>query len=477
MKKILMMAALALALSACSNIHPEGVAVESVSGIRLSATLAPKAAVTKAVADNGDGKITASWSPGEKLSILYDVSGSRLTSEAEVKSVDASGAATIEFTVDPSTPDNTACELIYPSSAARDDGSGLKSAEELLGRQSGALDASLDVRVGFGTISPTTPAAGLAVTTPLEPQYALFRFRLEDAGGTAVTCRSLAVTVGTVGSAQTYVSTPAAASGEYYVALPPQLASTKVIFSAIGDTGTGSYRFCKEVSFEAGKFYASTLKMPAQSDDATYVPMGDGKKWSVRNVGASKPEDYGDYYAWGEVAPYYKPGHAYDNFIGDDANWEPGKSAGYTWSSYQWGDGSTFSKYTGSDFSTLQAGDDAATQDMGSAWRMPKLEEWKALLEEDFSWVWVENFNNSGKNGRLVISKKTGYEGSCIFLPAAGYRNDRDFFDAGSYGYYWSSSVNARYPDYAYDVFFSADNALWSDGPRSYGFSVRALAE
>ena len=108
---------------------------------------------------------------------------------------------------------------------------------------------------------------------------------------------------------------------------------------------------------------------------------------------------------------------------------------------------------------------------------MRKLDEWKALLEEDFSWVWVENFNNSGKNGRLVISKKTGYEGSCIFLPAAGYRNDRDFFDADSYGYYWSSSVNARYPDYAYDVFFSADNALWSDGSRSYGFSVRALAE
>ena len=477
MKKILMMAALALALSGCSNIHPEGVAVESVSGIRLSATLAPKAAVTKAVADNGDGKITASWSPGEKLSILYDVSGSRLTSEAEVKSVDASGAATIEFTVDPSTPDNTACELIYPSSAARDDGSGLKSAEKLLGRQSGALDASLDVRVGFGTISPTTPPAGLAVTTPLAPQYALFRFRLEDAGGTAVTCRSLAVTVGTGSSAATYVSTPAAASGEYYVALPPQLASTKVIFSAIGDTGTGSYRFCKEVSFEAGKFYASTLKMPAQSDDATYVPMGDGKKWSVMNVGASKPEDYSDYYAWGEVAPYYKPGHAYDDFIGD-ANWETGKSDGYDWSSYQWGDGSTFSKYTGSDFSTLQAADDVATQKMGTSWRMPTLSDWEALLDEaDFSWVWVENFNNSGKNGRLVISKNTGYEGSCIFLPAAGHRFGWDFHNAGSFGYYWSSSVDTVDPEDAYDVYFGADVAFMSYHDRSYGSSVRALAE
>ncbi len=106
----------------------------------------------------------------------------------------------------------------------------------------------------------------------------------------------------------------------------------------------------------------------------------------------------------------------------DDEHWKSDKN-GYNWSNYGFttDGGITFTKYTGSDYAVLQAADDAATQstDWGSSWRMPTLAEWKALLETSgFTWAWVENFNGSGKNGRLVISRKSGVEGNCIFLPA-----------------------------------------------------------
>ena len=159
--------------------------------------------------------------------------------------------------------------------------------------------------------------------------------------------------------------------------------------------------------------------MTVQIDNATYVPMGDGKKWALKNVGASSPSDYGDYFAWGETAPYYQVGYSQEDPM-QDGHWLSGKS-GYNWANYGFttDGGSTFTKYTGSDYAVLQAADDAATKQWGSSWCMPTNEEWQALLKgEDFTWTWVTNFNNSGKNGRLVISRKSGVEGNCIFLPA-----------------------------------------------------------
>ena len=87
-----------------------------------------------------------------------------------------------------------------------------------------------------------------------------------------------------------------------------------LIFSVPGDAGTSSYRSSKAITknVEAGKFYRSAVQMTVQSDDATYVPMGDGKKWALKNVGAANPEDYGDYFAWGETEP--KSGYNWANY-------------------------------------------------------------------------------------------------------------------------------------------------------------------
>ena len=112
MKKVFGIAALLLALAAC-NKETEITPVEQPSdskGITITATLAPKTADTKAVADGGD-KITVTWAENEKIAILYEVSGTRYASEATIKTVDASGTEKKKKTVVRGTPDNTACTL------------------------------------------------------------------------------------------------------------------------------------------------------------------------------------------------------------------------------------------------------------------------------------------------------------------------------------------------------------------------------
>ena len=109
--------------------------------------------------------------------------------------------------------------------------------------------------------------------------------------------------------------------------------------------------------------------------------------------------------------------------------------------------------------------DDAAHVNWGGSWRMPTYEEWQELID-NCGWKW------NGK-GYDVVGKK----GNSIFLPAAGYRfGTEDLYD-GSYGLYWSSSLNTDDPSSAYCVGFSSDDVRWYDYYRSYGQSVRPVSE
>ena len=126
----------------------------------ITAQLAAKLAYTRG--DATDDLTTMTWAVGEHIAILYKVSGTKKVADAEITAVDGTtGAATITFKVEDGTPDNTACTLVYPYSAAKDDHTGVKDAATLLAAQDGTLSANLDVRVGAGTIQTTTP--GLTV--------------------------------------------------------------------------------------------------------------------------------------------------------------------------------------------------------------------------------------------------------------------------------------------------------------------------
>ena len=189
-----------------------------------------------------------------------------------------------------------------------------------------------------------------------------------------------------------------------------------------------------------------------------YVDLGlpSGTLWATCNVGADSPEEYGDYFAWGEIEP----------------------KESYTWETYKWCEGTaeTLTKYcVNSEYgykgftdgkTELDPEDDAATVNMGAAWRMPSAEQTKELID-NCSHEWTQL---NGVNGFLV----TGPNGSQIFLPAAGNRWQENLFGVGSLFYYWH---NAFYPDDNYVHFYASCLGFWADDvlSRDAGLPVRAV--
>lgn len=191
------------------------------------------------------------------------------------------------------------------------------------------------------------------------------------------------------------------------------------------------------------------------TNDHEYVDLGLSVKWATCNVGANKPEEYGDYFAWGETEP----------------------KEYYDWSTYKWCSGSydTQTKYCTNSYygtvdnkTTLELSDDAARANWGGSWRMPTTEEQDELR---YNCTWTRT-TQSGVNGYKVTSDKNG---KSIFLPAAGYRHVSSLYDAGSYGYYWSSSLYTDNPSCAYYSGFPSDFVDWGSSSRFIGFTVRPV--
>lgn len=160
-----------------------------------------------------------------------------------------------------------------------------------------------------------------------------------------------------------------------------------------------------------------------------YVDLGlpSGTMWATCNIGAKKPSDYGNYYAWGEVVT----------------------KAIYSESTYT---------YSGTS-ERLPASADAAAVNWGDGWRMPSYNQFQELL--------THCSNKITKKGITF----TGTNGNSIFLPAAGRRNDDELYDAGSYGHYWSSSLHTGNPYYAWSFGFSGIG--YSN--RENGYTVRPV--
>ena len=213
-----------------------------------------------------------------------------------------------------------------------------------------------------------------------------------------------------------------------------------------------------------------------------YVDLGlpSGLKWATCNVGATKPEEYGDYFAWGDTVPYYSSQ--------DPLTWKEGKSAGYVWSTYTWCKGSfnTLTKYCSKsaygyngfqdDKTTLDPEDDAARYQWGGSWHMPTLADWQELLDENnCKWDRIDAGNTEfgGIAGYKVTSQKDGYKDRFIFLPAAGFRNNTSLDDVGSNGLYLSSSLDTDSPYGAWFIGFRSSSV--NSGCRNYGQSIRSV--
>lgn len=205
-----------------------------------------------------------------------------------------------------------------------------------------------------------------------------------------------------------------------------------------------------------------TASCTVKVDGHEYVDLGLPSRtlWATTNVGADSPEEYGDYFAWGETTPQ-----------SDNA---------YSWKSYKWCNGSydTMTKYcTNSSYgnngftdgkTVLDANDDAARANWGGDWRMPTRAEFEELIDNtEQEWTWVNNVY-----GRKFTSKTNG---NSIFLPAAGNRWDGILDGTGSYGLYWSSSLYESVTIDAWSLDFSSGYVLTGDASRYRGRSVRPV--
>ena len=201
-----------------------------------------------------------------------------------------------------------------------------------------------------------------------------------------------------------------------------------------------------------------TLVQEGNPDGLPYeaIDLGLSVKWASCNVGADSPEDYGDYFAWGDT---------------EEKDY-------YSWSTYKWCNGSsdTLTKYcTSSSYGTvdgkniLDPEDDAATANWGSPWRMPTRTEIEELID-DCAWSWT---TQNGVNGYKV----TGSNGNSIFLPAAGNRDGTEVYASGSFGCYWSGMLYKNYDEYVYTLNFTGSYWIWLYSLRSAGHTVRPVTE
>ena len=197
-------------------------------------------------------------------------------------------------------------------------------------------------------------------------------------------------------------------------------------------------------------------------DGHAYVDLGlpSGTLWATTNVGADSPEEYGDYFAWGETTPQ-----------SDNA---------YSWESYKWCNGSfdTMTKYcTNSSYgddgftdgkAVLDANDDAARANWGGDWRMPTSAEFEELINNTEN-EWTTQNNVAG----YKFTSKTN--GNSIFLPAAGNRSDGNLDYTGWGGIYCSSSLIENAPYNAWYLGFYSGSVSTGTGFRYDGQSVRPV--
>lgn len=202
----------------------------------------------------------------------------------------------------------------------------------------------------------------------------------------------------------------------------------------------------------------AALTCNAQTDSAAgheYVDLGLSVKWATCNVGATSPEEFGDYYAWGETETKEE----------------------YSWNTYKWCKAHAFTntkycmymEYGEVDNKTsLDPEDDVAHVKWGGNWRMPVNAEVRELIDK-CTWTLTKQ---GGVRGYKVTSKTNG---NSIFLPEAGYRIDGGIYDTGKYGNYWTATLEDVNSNNALQMTFTPNYSHRNAMNRSNGNSVRPV--
>lgn len=235
--------------------------------------------------------------------------------------------------------------------------------------------------------------------------------------------------------------------------------------SSLGSQFSDMQSYAKDFIDRVANNAAEHLERPFNNGagSCSYVDLGlpSGTLWATCNIGANSPEEYGDYFAWGETEGY-----------------NDGKTD-FSWSAYKWCNGSydsltkynTRSIYGNVDNKTeLDLKDDAAYVNWGPDWRIPSIEQFQELINSSYTaTVWT---TLNGVYGHKITSKKNG---NSIFLPAAGYRYYSSLSNDGSDGYYWSRTLISSSPFQAWRLYFNSSGIFTKYENRNYGRSVRPV--
>ena len=197
-------------------------------------------------------------------------------------------------------------------------------------------------------------------------------------------------------------------------------------------------------------------------NDHEYVDLGlpSGTLWATCNLGAQTPEEYGDYFAWGETQPKNIYSWNTYKYCNGDNGWN-------TLTKYCTESGNGYNGFT-DNLTILLPEDDAATVNWGSEWCMPTQSQWEELYQYTTNTITTQN----DVRGLFL----TGSNGNSLFLPAAGrlYEGENNH-DYNSNGWYWSNSLLIGLPHCAWRLNFVSDIYNLGGLPRSYGHSIRAV--
>ena len=200
-------------------------------------------------------------------------------------------------------------------------------------------------------------------------------------------------------------------------------------------------------------------------DGHDYVDLGSDVLWATTNVGAAAVDASGDFYAWGEVEPYYS---SLSPLV-----WKAGKEAGYGYLSYRFweviseGVGRLTKYNSSTDKEDLESSDDAAACNWGGKWRMPTATEW-SWMRSNCTFELIKQINCV-----KVTSTVSGYEGNSILVPVAGCFNGTRLY-ANMARYWASTSIAGQSSSYGADV--SNTGITFYAVPRPYGMQIRAVA-
>ena len=296
----------------------------------------------------------------------------------------------------------------------------------------------------FATLKKVLPTVTTNAVTNIKATTATCGGYVSSDGNATVTARGICWSTSPNPTISDSKTTDGSGTGSYTSYLS-NLASQTTYYVRAYATNEKGTAYGEEKSFR-------TRALTGTENGYGWVDLGLSVKWATCNVGATSPEEYGAYFAWGETTT--KSNYSNSNCPTYGLSISQLQSQGYIDS-----EGNHNPQY------------DAARANWGGSWRMPTESEMQELRDK-CTWTWTTYNGVKGYNVK-------GPNGNSIFLPAAGYRYGSSLDSAGSRGSYWSSSPYEGYDGfYAYTLYFVSDGRIMSNGYlRDYGRSVRPVVE